>query len=215
MEQIMMDTTKKIFLLFMLFVFSFFVSACSTTSLVSRWSDPEFKGPELKKILVVGIIKDDIKRRSFEQEFARLISTSDRKGIASYTVMPDIKSADQKEEIRAIVNKTGADGVLVVTYQGVSKQQRDVPPTVDYVPTAGFGHGMYGYYGMRHTAVYTPGYTVTDSIVRLDIKVFAVADEKMIWAAKTESFNPSSTQTVIGELAKLVITDMKKSGVVK
>lgn len=211
----MMDTTKKNFLLLMLFLIPFLVSACSTTSLVNRWSDPDFKGPALKKILVVGIIKDDIKRRSFEQEFARLITTSDRKGIASYTVMPDLKSADQKEEIRAIVNKTGADGVLVVTYQGVSKEQRDVPPTVDYVPTAGFGYGMYGYYGMRHTTVYTPGYTVTDSIVRLDIKVFAVADEKMIWAGKTESFNPSSAQTVISELAKLVITDMKKSGIVK
>jgi hypothetical protein len=37
----------------------------------------------------------------------------------------------------------------------------------------------------------------------------------MIWAGKTESFNPSSSQSVVSELEKLVITDMKKSGIVK
>jgi hypothetical protein len=74
---------------------------------------------------------------------------------------------------------------------------------------------MYGYYGMSHTTVYTPGYTVTDTIVRLDTKLFAVSTEKMIWAGKTESFNPSSAQTVISELATVVTSDMKKSGMIK
>ena len=198
-----------------LIVLSFLLGACSSTSLVNRWNDPEFKGPPLQKILVIGIIKDDIKRRSFEQEFSRHISGNGRTGIASYTLMPDLQSTDEKEEILAIVEKVGADGVMVVTLQGVSKEQRDVPPSVDYVPAMGYGYGMYGYYGMRHTAVYSPGYTVTDTVVRLDTKVFAVSSEKMIWAGKTESFNPSSSQSVVSELEKLVISDMKKSGIVK
>ena len=208
---------KGISFLSIIIAFSFLLSACSSTSLVNRWSDPEYKGPALQKILVIGIIKDDIKRRSFEEEFASLISTPNRSGIASYTLLPDLKSADQKEEILAVVNKVGADGVMIVTLQGVSKEQRDVPPSVDYYPAPGMGmgYGMYGYYGMSHTAVYRPGYTVTDTVVRLDTKLFAVSSEKMIWAGKTESFNPSSSQSVVSELEKLVISDMKKSGMVK
>jgi hypothetical protein len=207
---------KKLFFLPVSIFIAFVLSSCSSTSLVNRWSDPEYKGPALQKILVIGIIKDDIKRRSFEQEFANLITANDRTAVASYTLIPDLESADQKEEVLAAVEKVGADGVLVVTLQGVSKEQREVPPSIDYVPTAGFGYGgMYGYYGMRHTAVYSPGYTVTDTIVRLDTKLFAVSSEKMIWAGKTESFNPSSSQAVISELEKLVITDMKKSGLIK
>ena len=207
---------KKLFFLPVIIFIAFVPSSCSSTSLVNRWSDPEYKGPALQKILVIGIIKDDIKRRSFEQEFANLITANDRTAVASYTLIPDLESADQKEEVLAAVEKVGADGVLVVTLQGVSKEQREVPPSIDYVPTAGFGYGgMYGYYGMRHTAVYNPGYTVTDTIVRLDTKLFAVSSEKMIWAGKTESFNPSSSQAVISELEKLVITDMKKSGMIK
>ena len=74
---------------------------------------------------------------------------------------------------------------------------------------------MHGYYGMRHTTVYRPAYTVTDTIVSLETKLFAADTEKMSWAGNTESFNPSSAPSVIGELAKIVITDMKKSGIVK
>ena len=200
-----------------LVLFLVFFAGCSTTSLVTSWSDPKYTGPALQKILVIGVIKDEIKRNSFEEEFSKLISGNGLTGIASYTMMPDLKSTDQKEEVLAVVDKVGADGVMIVTLQGVSKEQRDVPPSVNYMPSAGFGYGMgmYGYYGMSHRAVYTPGYTVTDTVVRLDTKLFAVSTEKMIWAGKTESFNPSSAQTVISELASLVIKEMKKSGMVK
>jgi len=210
-----MKATNNGVLFLLLFVFSFLLSACSTTTLINRWSDPDFKGPVLKKILVIGIIKDDIKRRSFEQEFASLITTADRSGVASYTVLPDLESVDKKEEVLTAVEKTDADGVLVVTLQGVSKEKRNIPPSIGYVPTIGFGYGMFGYYGASHSAVYRPGYTVTDTVVRLDTKLFSAATEKMIWAGKTESFNPKSAQIITNELAKLLITDMKKSGMVK
>ena len=217
MDTFMNNVTKKITIYFGLFFILAFITGCSTTSLVNRWSDPKYSGPALEKILVIGVIKDDIQRRSFEEEFSKLITSNGRAGIASYTLMPDLQGVDQKEEVLAVVDKVAADGVMIVTLQGVSKEQRDVPPSVNYMPSAGFGYGMgmYGYYGMSHTTVYTPGYTVTDTIVRLDTKLFAVSTEKMIWAGKTESFNPSSAQTVINELATVVTSDMKKSGMIK
>lgn len=208
-------TTRIISASTSLALFLVFIAGCSTTSLVTSWSDPKYTGPALQKILVIGVIKDEIKRNSFEEEFSKLISGNGLTGIASYTLMPDLKSTDQKEEVLAVVDKVGADGVMIVTLQGVSKEKRDVPPSVSYMPSAGFGYGMYGYYGIGHTAIYNPGYTVTDTVVRLDTKLFAVTTEKMIWAGKTETFNPSSAQTVIKELASVLIKDMKKSGVVK
>ena len=217
MDTFMNNVTKKITIYFGLFCSLAFITGCSTTSLVNRWSDPNYSGPALEEILVIGVMIDGFRRRSFEEEFSKLITSNGRSGIASYTLMPDLKSTDQKEEVLAVVDKVGADGVMIVTLQGVSKEQRDVPPSVNYMPSAGFGYGMgmYGYYGMSHTTVYTPGYTVTDTIVRLDTKLFAVSTEKMIWAGKTESFNPSSAQTVISELATVVTSDMKKSGMIK
>ncbi|MGB5281683.1 MAG: hypothetical protein WBN37_10240, partial [Arenicellales bacterium] len=146
----MNNLTKKITVYTSLLFIFVFIAGCSTTSLVNSWSDPKYAGPALQKILVIGVIKDDIQRRSFEEEFSKLISGNGRTGIASYTLMPDLQSADQKEEVLAVVDKVGADGVMIVTLQGVSKEQRDVPPSVNYMPSAGIGYGMgmYGYYGM-------------------------------------------------------------------
>jgi hypothetical protein len=194
---------------------SILLSACSSTSLTSRWNDPNYGGPAFTNIMVIGIFKDETRRRHFETEFARLMTSQERTGLTSFNDIPELKEADEKEELIAVVNKAGADAVLIVTFEGVTKEQREVPPSIDYVPTMGIGYGMYGYYGMGHTAVYRPGYTVTDKVVRLDIKLFDTASEKLIWAGKSESFNPSSSQAIINELAKLVIDDMKKSGILK
>lgn len=210
----MKSAKSNITSLAVLITFSFLLAACSSTSFVQRWNDPKFKGPKLNRILVIGVIKQDTKRRSFEQDFASLITTPDRKGIASYTLLPSLKDADSKEDVLAAVKKTGADGVLIVTLLGVSKEKVDVPASVDYYPAYG-GYDMYGYYGTSYSRIYRPGYTVTNTTVSIETLLFNVANEKMIWAGKTKSFNSSSSKAIIKELEKLVIGDMQKSGIIK
>jgi len=210
-----MATSKKNILLSLsaIIVFSLLLSACgpTTSSVVKRWSDPDYQGPALKKILVIGIVKDDSKRQSFEQDFSSMITTSNRSGVASYTVLPNLENTNKKEQILAAVRKTGTDGVLMVTLLRVSKVERDDPATYSYYPT----YGMYDSYGRSHSLVYNPGNTRTNTRVYLSTKLFSVATEKMIWSATTESFNPTSARTVTNELEKMVISDMEKSGMLK
>lgn len=52
--------------------------------LVEDWSDKIYKGPTLKKNLAIGIVKKESRRRSFENEFVRLISNDVHTGIASH-----------------------------------------------------------------------------------------------------------------------------------
>jgi len=190
-------------------------SACSSTMLVENWSDPAYQGPPLKKILVIGVIKSDAKRHAFEDEFASLMTAGNRKGIASHTLLPNLEKSGNKEQVLAAVEKAGADGVMIVTTHGLINQQRVTPPTFSYSPNAGMGYGMYGYYNTSHAVTYNPGHTVTDTLLRIDTKLFNVASEKMIWSGKTESFNPTSSREVIGDLERLVIRDMRKSAVIK
>jgi len=51
-----------------------------------------------------------------------------------------------------------------------------------------------------------------DKVVSLESKVFAAADERLLWAGETKSFNPESAASVASELADLVVRDMAKSG---
>ena len=168
---------------------SILLSACSSTSLTSRWNDPNYGGPAFTNIMVIGIFKDETRRRHFETEFARLMTSQERTGLTSFNEIPELKEADKKEELIAVVNKAGADAVLIVTFEGVTKEQREVPPSIDYVPTMGIGYGMYGYYGMGHTAVYRPGYTVTDKVVSLDIKLFDILDHTVVIFCISHKYN--------------------------
>lgn len=209
------------------FLFTFFavllglVACASQTQLYERWHDETFSGPKLQKILVIGIIKDDIRRRALESAFVAALSTKEAKGIAGYTFMSDKEKMDSKEGIVAAVKKAGADSVLITSFKGAVEKERIVPPRVDYVPSLGgryggpYGHGYRGYYGSRYEAVYQPGYTTKDTIVQLETRVYLEKSEQLIWAGKTKSVNVSSGDKIIKDLVPLVVNDMKKSGLIQ
>ncbi|RDH85927.1 MAG: hypothetical protein DIZ80_00170 [endosymbiont of Galathealinum brachiosum] len=194
---------------------SILLNACSTTHYIENWNDPDYKGPALSKILVIGVINKEENRRKFEDEFSELLTTQNRTGITSYSLIPDLKNNGNKETVLDVVEKVGADGVLIVTTHGLIQKDRVTAGSVDYIPNMGRNYGMYGYYNLSHSFVYTQGNTVTDSLLKIDTKLYNVSTEKMIWSAKTESFNPTSTEEIIAELENLVVSDMEASNMIK
>jgi len=211
---------KNIFTVFISVCLLGLISCSSNTKMYERWHDKDYTGAKLKKVLVVGLFKDDIQRRSFEANFVKQVDPSGKKAVAGYTLMPEEKDFDDKEELLAAVNKVGADSVLITSFKGVIEKDREVAPRVDYVPRMGAGYGRYGYgyrgyYGSTYEAVYRPGYTVTDTIVQLETRVYSVETEKLVWAGKTKSVNASSGEKIVNELVKLLVKDMKESGLIQ
>lgn len=197
------------------------LSACSNqTTLYERWHDEQYTGPMLNKILVLGIFKDEIQRRSFEATFVHEMNTENNQAVAGYTLMPETDDFDTKEDILVAVKKSGADAVLITSYKGTLEKQREVPPRMEYVSGMGMGYGRYGYgyggyYGSTYDVVYRPGYITTDTIVQLETRIFSVANEKLVWAGKSKSVNVSSSEEIVKGLVRLVVKDMKKSKLIK
>ena len=183
---------------FILFLIAFFLSGCSTTKLVTSWSDPNFNELPIQKVLIVGVIKNDLNRRAYESHFAEQLEKQGIAGTRSHQVISD-SGGYTEEKIRSAVQKAGADAAIIAQLADVEKKERYVPPTYEYEPVFGYGHGFYGYYGMSNRYVSMPGYTTTDTIVKLETVVFSTRSEKMIWAGATRSFNPSSATSVIKE----------------
>jgi hypothetical protein len=164
------------------------------------------------------MLKDDIKRRAFEDKFSQSITRDNVVGISSYTVMPNMENIDDKEKVLPFVNKVNADSVLIASLTAIDKEERRVPASVDWVPTMGYGahSGFNGYYGRSYRNMYAPvyqsAYMTTDTIIKIETRVFAVSTEKLVWAADTESFNPGSSLKVINDLSSIILKDLKKSG---
>ena len=192
------------------FVALILLSACTSTTLVQKWHDPEYPGQKLQKILVLGVFKDDTRRRAFEQAFADQLIASGRRAVAGYSIVPDSADIESKEAVVAAVKKAEADAVLITHFKGASTEERNVPPRVDYVPTMGVGY--YGYYAPVYRAVYQPGYTIVDKIVSLETRVYALSNENLVWAGNSRCVIASSSDQVIRELTGLVVADLKMHG---
>lgn len=192
-----------------LFLSLMVLQGCSSTKLVTSWTDKDYQGEKLHKVLVIGMVRDDLMRRHFEDQFVGKLVQDGREAEASYVYMPSLQDYKEEGRLETLVRKIGADAVLITTLKDVEKRKKYVPPRVDYVPSL---YGGYGYYVQSMQPIYTPGYERTDKVVQLETKVFSVKTGKMIWAGATESFNPSSTGKIIDELVRLVVSDMKKAG---
>ena len=188
------------------------MSCASSTELVKSWSDPSFEGKSFQKILVLGVIKDDGRRRLYEQSFADRITSAKVAGIAGYTLIEDPADYGSKPKILEAVKKSGADAVLLADLVSVKEKERQVPSSFVYSPRFGYGHGFYGYQGRAYDTGYQPGHTTIDTVVKLETTVFDVQTEKMVWAGGTRSFNTASAEKVVMENADLILSSMRKSG---
>jgi len=71
------------------------------------------------------------------------------------------------------------------------------------------------HYYQSYQTVYRPGYKKVDTIARMETSLYTTADNKLIWAGKTESMNPDSRQKAIKEIAQTLTKDMKDRGILK
>jgi hypothetical protein len=198
-------------LIFIIALISLLIAGCSSTKLVNSWSDPNFTGQPIQKVLIVGVNKDEVNRRTYETHFAERLEKEGIAGVPAHQVISDSNKYTE-EKIRSAVKEVGADAAIISQLVSVEEKERYVPPTYEYEPVFGYGHGFYGYYGMSHRYVSTPGYYTTDTIVKLEAIVFSTQTEEMIWAGATRSFNPSSAAKIIKENTDIIIKDMKESG---
>jgi hypothetical protein len=207
---------KQLFYSLVLSVSILGITSCTgSTSLIESWHDEtSVDEPKLKNVLVLGIFQDDTARRAFEAKFVESVVASGGQAIAGYTLMPDESDYDDKEDIVAAVQKSNVDAVLITHLKDVSDQERYVPPRADYAPAMTYG-GFYGsYYGSAYHRVYTPGYTVVDTVVSLETRVYSVNPDKLVWAGNTKSVNSASSESIAGELVKIVVDDMRSSGLI-
>jgi hypothetical protein len=148
------------------------------------------------------ISKDEVTRRIGEDTLVQALLPT--KAVAAYRILSDGELRDRdrsKQALKAI----GVDGVI--TLRLVGAQQR-----TSWVP--GAYPSFWGYYGWAYPMAYTPGYLVTDNIVRVETKVYALDGDKLLWAGLSDTFNPSSARELVDDVAREVVASLKVRGFV-
>lgn len=180
------------------------LTACATTQLNTVWKDPGYQARPAR-IMVIGVARNPINRRLFEDEFVSQLKARGTEAIASYTVLSD-RQQDDREAIAAKVKELGADTILITRLVSKKLVQTYVPPT-PYFPPPYYGSWP-DYYGYGYRYMYTPGYIAEDEYAVIETNLYEARSDKLVWAASSETGISDSDLSVIQGYIAVMVKNM-------
>lgn len=186
------------------------VTSCATTQVNAIWKDPSYQSRPAK-IMVIGVAKNPLNRRLFEDEFIQQLKARGTEAIASYTVLSD-RQQDDQAAIAAKVKELGADTVLITRLVGKKTVQVYVPGTVYYPPP------YYGtwpdYYGYGYRYIYSPGYIAESEYAVIETNLYETKNDKLVWAASSETVISDSDKSLIKSYIGIMVNTMVEQGLI-
>ena len=189
-------------------------AACATTNFTSTWTEPTAQPLDRgKKVATVMMSTRDALRRSAEVAMATEIRRRGAEAVESYTLLPG-ESARDTARARQVLGEQGVDAVLIMRVVGKDQQVTSSPGTYWGGPAYMTFWGA-GYYGYGWGAVYDPGYVRTDTIVLVETLIYSLEQDKLVWAAQSETTNPEKVGPFIKELTAKTAAELRKQGLIQ
>ena len=163
-----------------------------------------------KKLAALVISQDDSLRVPGEEALVRELTARGLQSVATYRIAPkeELQSADRA---RGWFEKANVEGVVAL--RPVAKDMRTT-----------YNAGMWtnpnyasfwGYYGYGWSTTYIPGSIDRDTIVVVETTIYSVPRNQLLWAAVSETKNPSTIQRFVEDLVKQSVKELHKQGLAR
>jgi hypothetical protein len=171
------------------------------SKIATTYRDPEVKTAAFTKIFVAVLSPDADLRRRAEGGLARRIKNS----VSATTLVPGDELRDTAA-LKARLASDGFDGAIVVRPVGV-----DTEATVSDSRLYATGYpSLTNYWETNWRTVYLPGYVNIEKVVTVEVAVYSVANEKVIWVGRMTSADAKSLREFLDELVKVGAGELKK-----
>ena len=171
-----------------------------STKIEKTWTDPSFTPATVqsyKKILVMGLLKDESTRRIAEDKMVAAF-----KNVTAVQSYSYLQPADTiRSEVEDKLKKDGFDGVVIM-------RLADVDKSVSYVPGTGYG----GWYGYRYSS---PGYYQEDKTFYVETNFYSLPETKLLWSGTTSSLNPNKLDRTIDDVINTLKGQLQKQKLLK
>lgn len=176
--------------------------SCSSTHIVNSWKDPDthVSSGEWKKILVVGLLKDEANRRIVEDEMATLLKG---RGVQSYAYF---KNTVEHEKLAEQLKNDGFDAAITMRLVDVDKEVTYTPGTISSYPV--YYRTLSGYYIQSWEYYTTPGRHQSTTSYSVETNVYLTGPNKLVWSGLTETVEPTKVENMISEIANAVFDEM-------
>jgi hypothetical protein len=181
------------------------------SEMTSLWKDPSFNSGPMGNVLVVALRKDPVRRRLWEDAFARELATRGVTATASYQLFSGAPP-DTQEVIQA-VRKNGYDAVLVSVRLPDETTTTFVPGTVrrESVTVQDYRGAFHAYW----RDVQDPGHTEIDEIRRVQTDVWSTGDRgRLVWSGTLRTLDSVSNRTMETAVSEEIVPVMAAQGLV-
>jgi len=182
--------------------------------MTNLWRDPTLTSGSIHKVFVVAIRKDPVRRRAWEDAFAGALTARGVAATASYHTFGE--AAPDTQDVIDVVRRDGYDAVLVSTRLPDEETSRHVPG--EYRQEQISDRNFYGY-GRFHSywvSVQDPGYTETDTIIRLQTDIWSTVRgrDHLVWSGTLSTLESVTCRTARRAVDDEIVPELVKQGVV-
>jgi hypothetical protein len=193
---------------FILSLISILISCSSSNKISNSWKNPEatIESAKFQTVAVFAMVKNPDMRMDVEESLVSQMPNTI--AVPSYKMITKEELADINA-VKKKLSERGMEGALVLSVRNVD--QKTTYYSSGMYPSAYYSFG--GYYNYAWNYMYDPyGYSSTNVYVDLEILIYSLKDDKLVWYGESTSVNPETIQQTISELAVSVKNQLVEDG---
>jgi len=185
------------------------LAGCSSSNKISNsWKNPEAtqESAKFQTVAVFAMVKNPDMQMDVEEALASQMPNTI--AVPSYKMITKEELADINA-VKQKLSERGMEGALVLSVRNVN--QKTSYYSSGMYPSAYYSFG--GYYNYAWNYMYDPyAYSSTNVYVDLEILIYSLKDDKLVWYGESTSVNPETIQQTISELAVSVKNQLVEDG---
>jgi len=185
------------------------LAACSGTRLSDVWRDPQYSHEPFRQVAVFVLGADPAVQRLVEDEVVRRLPMNTR-GIGGYGLVPDAERGDVAKAV-ARLRAGGYDGAMIARLVGVEGPTPWASGSLKQVPVS--YRTLSNYYVNASEETERASALSAPTVVRVQMNVYAVESQALVWSASSRTFNPEETRDVAGDVARLAVAELQRAGI--
>jgi hypothetical protein len=178
-----------------------------STKLVSSWVSPDAKGLKFRKIVTIAATRIPGTRRVIEDEMALILSQRGNDAQPSYQLLTELE-LENPAKLKATLAASGADGIIVLRLHDFKSKQKEQPLSSGPRTHMGAAGDIFETYGEAGELTYQ------NQVIEVETLVYGFKTEKLVWRGVSRTKNPMGPKIVVQEIAKEVINQMKRQGLI-
>ena len=196
------------------------LSACTPSQQITNsWVNPDVKPKESYESIFIAAFAHDINVKiAVENELAKVIESRGRKAVKSSDVFSSAFLADStitREQLRQAIAATGCDRVYTVALMDI-KTDESYQPATAYYPVEHSFYDCYNRYAFYYfDYVEESGYTIVNETFYFETNFYDLASDQLISSIQSDAFNPSDIPSLMKGYSKLMLSQLKKEGLIK